>query len=443
MVSRTIRKSQKAVHAPLGGDDRVAVIAGTRTPFAKAWTDYKHLNEADLGRAAVSELLNRVDIDPHLVDEVIMGCVSAPMNGPNVAREVVLRTELPNTVTAYTVQMYCASSALAAVNAVGDILSGAADVVIAGGVESMSAAQARVSLPLTHALNEASRAGSPAGLLRAFGGVEARDFLPDVPAITEPTTEIRMGDSAEIMAKKYEIGRLEQDEYAAWTHHRAAAAYENGRFPEVITVYTGEDLENSISRDNLVRGDTSVEKMARLKPVFDRKHGTITAANASPLTDGGSAVLLMRESRARELGLEPMAYIRSHASIGVDLFSMPMLMGPTLATPIALARAGVSLKDMDLVDMHEAFAAQVLANVKVWESDELCQEVGLEGAIGEVDMDTFNVNGGSIPIGHPFGATGTRMIMQLAGELERRDKNLGLLTLCAAGGLGLTMILER
>ena len=443
MVSKSVRTSKKSSQSPLGGNDRIAIVAGARTPFAKAWTDYKHLNEADLGRAAVTELVNRSEIDPALIDEVIMGCVSAPMNGPNVAREIVLRSALPNHIAAYTVQMYCASSALATVNACGDLLTGAADVVIAGGVESMSAAQARVSLPLTHALNEASKAGSPVDMLRAFGGVGARDFLPDVPAITEPTTEIRMGDSAEIMAKKYGIGRTEQDEYAELTHHRTAAAYEKGLFPEVITLHTGEKLQNAISRDNMVRGNTSVEKMARLRPVFDPKHGTVTAANASPLTDGASAVLLMRESRARELGLEPMAYIRAHASTGVDLFTMPMLMGPTLATPIALERAGLTLKDIDLVEMHEAFAAQVLANVKVWGSDKLCQEVGLDKAIGAVDMDTFNINGGSIPIGHPFGATGARMVMQLAGQMQRRDVNTGLLTLCAAGGLGLTMILER
>ncbi len=443
MVSKTAKNEKKGIHTPLGGEDRVAIIAGTRTPFAKAWTDYKHLNEADLARAAITELVNRSEIDPQLIDEVIMGCVSSPMNGPNVAREVVLRTPLPNTIPANTVQMYCASSALAAVNACGDLLTGAADVAIVGGVESMSAAQARVSLPLTHALNEASKAGSPVELLRAFGGVEARDFLPDVPDIAEPTTQERMGDSAEVMAKKYSIGRREQDEYAELTHHRAAEAYEKGYFPEVITVYTGEHMDNPVKRDNLVRPDTSVEKMAGLKPVFDRKHGTITAANASPLTDGASALLLMRESRAKELGYEPMAYIRAHASVGIDLFEQPMLMGPTFATPKAFARGGVSLKDMDLVEMHEAFAAQVLANLKVWASDKLSKDAGLDEAIGEVDMDTFNVHGGSIPIGHPFGATGARMIMQLAGEMQRRDVNLGLLTMCAAGGLGLSMVLER
>jgi acetyl-CoA acyltransferase len=443
MVSKTVKQTKKGIHTPLGGDDRVAVIAGARTPFAKAWTDYKHLNEADLARVAVSELVNRTDIDPELIDELIMGCVSAPMNGPNVAREVVLRTPLPNHIPAYTVQMYCASSALATVNAVGDILTGAADVALVGGVESMSAAQARVSLPLTHALNAASKAGSPADLLRAFEGVEAKDFLPDAPAIAEPTTGDRMGDSAENMAKIYGIGRREQDEYAELTHHRAAEAYETGCYPEVVTVFTGDDLDKPIKRDTMVRPGTSVEKMAGLKPVFDKKHGTVTAANSSPLTDGASALLLMRESRAKELGYEPQAYIRSHASVGIDLFEQPMLMGPTFATPKALARGGVTLQDMDLVEMHEAFAAQVLANVKVWGSDKLCKEAGLDRAIGEVDMDTFNVHGGSIPIGHPFGATGTRMVMQLAGEMQRRDVNLGLMTLCAAGGLGLSMVLER
>ena len=443
MVSRTPKKSKKGIHAPMGGDDRVAVIAGARTPFAKAWTVYKHLNEADLARAAVQELVNDTDIDPHLIDEVVLGCVSVPMNGPNVAREVVLRTPLPRHIPAYTVQMYCASSALAAVNACGDILTGAADVAIIGGVESMSAAQARVSLPLTQALNEASKAKSPVQMLRAFEGVEAKDLLPDVPDIAEPTTGERMGDSAEVMAKKYGVTRREQDEYAELTHHRAAEGYEKGCFPEVATVYTGEDFDQPVKKDNLIRPDTSVEQMSKLRPVFDREHGTITAANASPLTDGASAVLLMRESRAKELGYEPQAYIRGHASVGIDLFEQPMLMGPTFATPKVFERTNTTLADMDQVEMHEAFAAQVLANLKVWSSDKLCKDLGLEGAIGEVDMDTFNIHGGSIPIGHPFGATGARMIMQLAGELERRDDNLGLLTMCAAGGLGLSMVLER
>ncbi len=428
---------------PLGGEERIAIVDGARTPFAKAWTVFKDWNEADLGRVAVRELVERTEIDPELIDDLVMGCVSAPMNGPNVAREIVLRTPLPRTIPAYTVQMYCASSALAAVNAAGDLLMRGADVAIAGGVESTSASQARVSLPLTQALNEASSAKSPLEMLEAFSEVEPKDLLPDIPAIAEPTTGERMGDSAEKMAKQYGISRHEQDEYAELTHHRAAEAFEEGRFPEVVPVTVGEEHDRVVERDTLIRPDTSAEQMEGLSPAFDSEHGTITAANASPLTDGASAVMLMRESTARELGYEPKAYIRSWATTGVDLFEMPMLMGPTFATPKALARAGLTLEDMDLIEMHEAFAAQILANLEVWQSDELCRELGLDGAIGEVDMEIFNVNGGSIPIGHPFGATGARMITQLAGEMERRDEHLGLLTLCAAGGLGLSMVLER
>jgi acetyl-CoA acyltransferase len=428
---------------PIGGDDRIAIVDGARTPFAKAWTVYKDWNEADLGRVAVRELVERSEVDPEMVDEVVMGCVSVPMNGPNVAREIVLRSPLPRTIPAYTVQMYCASSALASMNAAGDLLMGGADVAIAGGVESMSAAQARISLPLTHALNEASNARTPMEMVRAFQNVDPSDLLPDVPAIAEPTTGERMGDSAEDMAKRYGIERREQDEYAELTHHRAADAYERGRFPEVVPVLTGEDYDEPLTRDTLVRPDTSVEQMAELSPSFDEEHGTVTAANASPLTDGAAAVMLMRESKADELGIEPKAYLRSYAHVGVDMFEFPMLMGPTLATPKALARGGVELDDMDLIEMHEAFAAQVLANLEVWPSEEYCRELGLDGAIGEIDMEIFNVNGGSIPIGHPFGATGARMIAQLAGELERRDDEMGLLTMCAAGGLGHSMVLER
>jgi acetyl-CoA acyltransferase len=425
------------------GDDRIAIIDGVRTPFAKAWEEFNDLNEADLGRAAVRELIERTDLDPEMIDELVMGCVSAPMNGPNVAREVVLRSGLPRHISASTVQMYCASSALAAIDVAGTLATHGSDIAIAGGVEAMSAAQARVSLELTQALNDASSANTPADLWAAFKDVDFNDLVPETPAIAEPTTGNRMGDAAEEMAKIYDISRREQDEYAEMTHHRAADAIEQGRFPEVTTVYTGEDYDTPVGRDALVRPDTSVDQMSKLGPAFDKEHGTITAANSSPLTDGASAVLMMRESTAEEYGFEPKAYIRSYAQVGVDLFEMPMLMGPTFATPKALDRADVTLDDMGLIEMHEAFAAQVLANIRVWESDEYCRELGLDGRIGDVDMDIFNVNGGSVSLGHPFGATGGRMIMQLAGAMERRDEELGLLTLCAAGGLGVSMVLER
>ena len=294
----------------LGGDDRIAIVAAARTPFVKAWSEFKDFNEADLARLAVNELLNRIDIDPQIIDECIVGCVSAPMNGPNIAREVVLRSQLPREIPAYTVQMYCASSGLATVNAVGDILSGVADTVLVAGVESMSSAQARFTLSLTHALNDASKARSVQARVKAFADVKLTDLIPDVPSIAEPTTGKAMGDSAEDMAKHFGVSREQQDEWSLITHQRAAKAQAEGRFPEVITVNAGPNFETAVDHDTLVRGDTTLEKMAKLRPVFDRKHGTVTAANASPLTDGASALLLMRESKAKALGLKPMAFIK-------------------------------------------------------------------------------------------------------------------------------------
>ncbi len=427
----------------LDNDDPIAIVDGVRTPFAKAWTHYKDWTHADLGRQAVVELVNRTEIDTEQIDELIFGCVAAPMNGPNVGREIVLRSQLPKHIPATTVQMYCASSAYAAVQGVNALLAGTSQVVIAGGVEAMSAARARFSLPLTHALQEAASARSIQDRVNALRKLKAADLKPQTPAIEEPTTGLSMGESAEEMAKQYGISRQAQDEYTEMSHHRAAAAFEEGRFPEVMTVLTGDEYDTPVDRDTMIRPDTSTEKMAGLRPVFDKRHGTITAANASPLTDGASAVMLMRQSTAKKMGLTPLAFIRSYAQVGLDIEQHNLLLGPTFATPLALERAGATLDDMDLVEMHEAFAAQVLANLEIWKSDQLCQSLGLDEAIGEVDMETFNINGGSIPIGHPFGATGTRMIAQLAGEMDRRDENLGLLTMCAAGGLGLSMVLER
>ncbi len=427
----------------LNPEDPIAIVGGVRTPFAKAWTSYKDWTHADLGREAVTELVNRADIDPERIDELIFGCVAAPMDGPNVGREVVLRSQLPKHIPASTVQMYCASSAYAAVQGVNSLMAGTSEIVIAGGVEAMSAARARFSLPLTHALQDAMKAKSVKDRVQAIRKLKAGDLKPQTPAIEEPTTGKSMGESAEEMAKEYGISRQAQDEYTEMSHHRAAEAFESGRFPEVMPLLTGEEFDETVERDTNIRPDTSVDQMSKLSPVFDKKHGTITAANSSPLTDGASAVMLMRQSTADELGLEPLATVRSYAQVGLDIQKHNLLLGPTFATPLALERAGVDLDDMDLVEMHEAFAAQVLANLEIWKSDELCQSLGLDGAIGEVDMETFNVNGGSVSLGHPFGATGGRMIAQLAGEMDRRDEELGLLTMCAAGGLGLSMVLER
>lgn len=423
---------------------RVAIIDGVRTPFVKAWTVYKDQSAADLGRFCVRELVARNPQAEALTDEVVMGVVAAPSVGPNVAREVVLRSGLRREIPAYCVQMYCASSALAVANAAGDIASGMADVVVAGGVESTSSVQALVSRELTHALNDLSKARTMQGRLKALAHLSAQDLAPQAPGLVEATTGLSMGESAERMTKRFGVTREEQDAFALASHQRAHDAFESGRYDrQVMTVYAGDDGYTPIERDNTVRGDTSMEKMAKLRPVFDRKRGTVTAANASPLTDGAAAVLVARGSTAREQGWEPMAYIRASASAALDLHKLPMLLGPSFATPIALKRAGMTLADIDLIEMHEAFAGQVLSNLRVWSSDALAREVGLDGAIGEPDMDLFNVNGGSIAVGHPFGATGARLVMNAAQELVRRDLNTALVTLCAAGGLGFAIVLER
>jgi acetyl-CoA acyltransferase len=297
---------------------------------------------------------------------------------------------------------------------------------------------------VAQALSAAVRARSLKERLRAFKGVKPRDLIPVPPALTEPSTGLTMGESAEKMAKENGISREDQDAFALRSHTLAAKAWAEGRFADqVLRAYLPPRYQKACTRDNLVRDDTTAEKLAQLPPAFDRRYGTITAGSSSPLTDGASALLVMREDRAKALGYRPSGYLRSHAFAAIDP-AWQMLMGPSFATPIALERAGLTLKDMDLIDMHEAFAAQVLSNVRAFGSRDFARErLGRDEPIGEIDMDRFNVNGGSIAIGHPFAATGGRMVLQTLKELERRGQQFGLVTLCAAGGLGAAAVLER
>jgi len=297
---------------------------------------------------------------------------------------------------------------------------------------------------MAQAFVEASRAKSLGARLKAFSNVKLRDLAPDTPAIAEPSTGLTMGQSAEKMAKENGITRQEQDEIALRSHQRGAQATADGRLPAEtcgVPVPPGYDL--TVRTDNLLRPDTSLDALAALPPVFDRKYGTVTAGNSSPLTDGAAAVLLMSESRAKSEGIAPLAYIRSWAVAAVDP-GWQLLMGPTLAIPKALERAGIELSDVDLIDMHEAFAAQVASNIQALESDAFARErLGRAKAVGKVDRERLNVCGGSIALGHPFGATGARITTTLANELKRRDGKLGLLSVCAQGGMGFAMVLER
>lgn len=424
------------------GSSRVAVVAGLRTPFAKQGTAYRELSALDLGAKVVSELLARTGIDPTEVDQLVYGQVIPSLTAPNIAREIVLLTGLPKDVDAFSVSRACATSYQSTVSVAQAIAAGAVDVGIAGGADSASDVPIRVSTALGKALMEASRARSLQERVAAFTGLRPKDFLPVPPALKEYTTGLTMGESAEKMAKENRIAREDQDAFAHRSHQRAAQAWADGRLAEeVMEVYVEPDY-TPVREDNLVRKDGTLEGYARLKPVFDKKHGTITAGNSSPLTDGASALLLMREDRAKALGYQPLGYIRSYAFAALDPGGQ-MLMGPSYATPKALDRAGITLEDIDLIDMHEAFAAQVLSNTQAFASKAWAEEhLGRGEAIGEIDPDKLNVTGGSISIGHPFAATGARQITQALRELRRRNGNLALATACAAGGLGAAMVLE-
>lgn len=421
---------------------RVAVVAGLRTPFAKSGTAYKDLSALDLGRMVVTELMQQSGVEPATVQQLVYGQVVPSLSAPNIAREIVLGTALPRDIEAYSVSRACATSYQSTVNVAESIGAGVIDCGIAGGADSASDVPIAVSKKLAEALIAASRAKSLGERLKAFSGLSPRDLVPVPPALKEPSTGLTMGESAEKMAKENGITRQAQDELAHRSHSLAAAAWADGRFErEVMHVYAPPKYA-ATTDDNLVRRDSDVESYKKLKPAFDRKHGTITAGNSSPLTDGASAVLLMSEEKAKAAGLPVLGFIRSYAFAALDPAGQ-MLMGPSYATPVALERAGLKLKDLDLIDMHEAFAAQVLSNVQAFESQQWAeQHLGRGKRIGEVNWDKFNVMGGSIAIGHPFAATGARQITQTLNELRRRGGGLALCTACAAGGLGAAIVLE-
>mgnify|MGYP001824455137 FL=1 len=423
--------------------NRVAVVAGLRTPFAKQWSAYRELSALDLANIVVSEMLQRVDLDPSEIQQVVYGQVVPSVEAPNIAREIVLATGMPKSIEAYSVSRACATSYQSTVNVAEAIMTGAIDTGVAGGADSSSNVPITVTKRLAEALMEATKARSVGERLQAFRGLRPRDFAPQPPAIKEFSTGLSMGESAEKMAKENHISRQAQDEFAHRSHTLAAKAWAEGKLDdEVMEVFVPNRFDDTIREDNLVRKDGELEKYAKLKPAFDRKHGTVTAGNSSPLTDGASALLLMREDKAKAHGFNVLGFIRSYAFAALDPAGQ-LLMGPSYATPLALDRAGIKLPDLDLVDMHEAFAAQILSNTQAFESKEWSEKnLGRSEKIGEIDWDKFNVTGGSISIGHPFAATGARQITQTLRELKRRGGNLALCTACAAGGLGAAMVLE-
>ena len=422
---------------------RVAIVAGLRTPFAKSGTVFRDVSATALARHAARELLVRAELDGREVDEVVFGQVVPSVRVPNVAREVSLLPQLLPSVPAYSLNRACASAAQAITNAADQIALGHADTVLAGGVESLSDIPVLHSRRFSQILVEAGKARSVGGRLGALARTRPRDLVPVTPAVAEPSTGETMGQSAEKMAKENGISREAQDAFALMSHQRAAAATTDGRLTaEIAPWFGGPQMDRIVTADNGIRADTSIEALAQLRPVFDRRYGSVTAGNASPLTDGAAAVLLMAEDKAAALGYEPLAFLRSYAVAAVDP-SWQLLMGPVYAVPRALERAGIGWSDLGLIEIHEAFAAQVLSNVQAWSSPTWAERLGLAGPVGEVDWERTNVMGGSIAIGHPFGATGARLVTTLANEMRRRDVQFGLISICAQGGMGAALVLER
>jgi acetyl-CoA acyltransferase len=421
---------------------KAVVVGGIRTPFAKAFTDLVKLDTIALGRTAVAALIKKHNLPRHEIEAIIWGGVILPPLTVNVGREIALDLGL-TTTEGMTCTRACASGLQAITSAAAAIERGEADVIIAGGSDSTSNAPIALPSKVTQTLGPLALGGkaSAADWLGAVAQLmPLTDILPRQPKIAERTTGEVMGQSAERMAKRNEISRQDQDELAARSHQRAARAIAKGRFDQELTPV--ETPDGWVHTDGLVRADSSVEKLGKLRPVF-AKDGTVTAGNASPLTDGGAAVLMMEESKAKALGYTGLCSIKSVAYVAVDPADQ-LLIGPALSMPKALDRAGMQLSDIDLIDIHEAFAAQVLSVIKALGSDAFARaRLGRDKAVGEIDIEKLNVHGGSLAIGHPFGATGARMVTTMANELVLANKQTALLGICAAGGLGAAAVLER
>lgn len=414
-----------------GPGGRTAIVDGVRTPFVKAGTVFRHHPARDLAAHSVDALLERADLPGEQIDELIYGNVILDPRTPHLAREVVFASRLPAGVRALTIVDNCITGTSAIGIVMADILRGRAEVGIAGGVESLSNPPVMFSRAASRKFVDLGTARSLGGRLRAALRLRPKDFWPQAPAIAEPSTGLTMGEHCELMVKQWSIGREAQDALAVRSHRNAYAATEDGRLTAEIAPLEGVD------RDGLVRADTSVEQLAGLEPVFDRSSsGTITAASSSPLTDGAASVVLMSERRAEREGREPLAFIKAMLNASIDP-AEGLLMGPALAVPRLLAEIGMSLDDMDIVEMHEAFAGQVLCNLKAWEQG------WHEPAIGRVAPERLNPLGSSIAVGHPFAATGVRIVVTLANELARRSARYGLVSICGAGATAVAMILER
>jgi len=424
--------------------DKIVFIDGCRTPFLKSGTDYFHndIMSYQLGQYAIKGLLTKTGIDPKEVDTVIMGTVISNLQTSNVAREAALGAGIPTTTPCHTVTQACISANQAVASGIGAIRSGQADVFIAGGVDNTSDTPIGFKKEMRKKLFAAQKIKTMGDNLKFVFSLRPRHFSPERPKVAEFSTKRTMGQDCDILAAKYEVTRKEQDEFCLRSHKLSEKAWEDGHLKSEVVSISLPPKFKPVSQDNGIRVST-IEKLSSLRPAFDKKHGTLTAANSSFLTDGGSAGLFMTESKAKELGLTPKAEIVDFCFTGQEL-EEELLLGPAFATSKVLQKAGLDLKDMDVIEFHEAFAGQILANTKCLASDDFAKEkLGRTEAVGKIDMDKFNLWGGSLSIGHPFGATGLRLINTAANRLKHEGGKYALLAACAAGAHGHAMILKK
>lgn len=424
---------------------KIAIVGGVRTPYARMDTVFKDYTVVDLGRMAVSELVSRTGIDAGKLDSVIVGNVAQPVEAVNVARVIALMAGVPEHVPAYTVHRNCASGIQSVINAAQSIATGEAELVVAAGVESMSTIPLFLSRKFKDVLSRYWRAKTLAGRIQALLQLRPKDLVPKIGlmlGLTDPTCRMNMGETAEVLARELLISRHEQDAFSLLSHQRTTAAQKEGRFAdEIMPVLIPPDFEQAIEYDNGVRHSQTMEALAKLRPVFDKHYGTVTAGNSSQITDGAAAVLVASEKAVSKYGLEPLGYIGEHVFAGLSPKRMGL--GPSYATSLLLEKSGVDFGDIGLIEMNEAFAAQIIANERIFGEDKWSEKYLKRKAIGTIDRNLMNVNGGAIAMGHPVGSSGTRLILTLLLEMRRRSVDQGLVTLCVGGGQGAAVLLER
>ena len=423
--------------------EKIVLVDGCRTPFLRSETDFLNTMTYELGQLSIKGLINKTGINPMEVDSVVMGCVISTLKTSNLAREAALTAGIPYSTPCHTVSQGCISANRAIATAIGEIATGQSSVVIAGGADSASETPIGYKKHMRTKLMKGTKIRSTSDMVKYALGFKLKDFLPEVPSISEYTTEKTMGEDCDIMVAKHQIPREEQDLFAIRSHDNAEKAWQDGHHAKEVVAVQVDPKFKMIQKDNGIRSGSKPEKLAKLRPAFDKKHGTLTAANSSFLSDGGAVCLLMTESKAKELNLKPKAEITDYCFTGQRLED-ELLLGPAFAMSKVLQKTKMNLKDIDVFEIHEAFAGQVLTNLKCLNDEEFCKNrLNREKAVGKIDIDKVNNWGGSLSIGHPFGATGARLLTTAANRLMEENGKYAMLSACAAGAHGHAMVIKK